>query len=85
YGGTGASWTQTLDVVRTFARVDSSIAHVFGFHHLLLATVRLFGRPDQWEPWFEQTAQKNWFWGNTLNPLDTRTVVQRVDNVYEFS
>ncbi|SKD01989.1 Acyl-CoA dehydrogenase [Burkholderia sp. YR290] len=85
YGGTGASWTQTLDVVRTFARVDSSIAHVFGFHHLLLATVRLFGRPDQWEPWFEQTAQKNWFWGNTLNPLDTRTVVQRLDNGYEFS
>jgi alkylation response protein AidB-like acyl-CoA dehydrogenase len=58
---------------------------VFGFHHLLLATVRLFGRPDQWEPWFEQTAQKNWFWGNTLNPLDTRTVVQRLDNGYEFS
>jgi cupin superfamily acireductone dioxygenase involved in methionine salvage len=37
-------------VVREFARVDSSIAHVFGFHHLMLATVRLFSRPDQWQP-----------------------------------
>jgi alkylation response protein AidB-like acyl-CoA dehydrogenase len=85
YGGTGATWTETLGVVRTFARVDSSIAHVFGFHHLLLATVRLFGRPDQWEPWLEQTARNNWFWGNTLNPLDTRTVAQRTDYGYEFS
>ncbi|WP_109475960.1 acyl-CoA dehydrogenase family protein [Paraburkholderia sp. C35] len=85
YGGTGASWTETLDVVRTFARVDSSIAHVFGFHHLLLATVQLFGRPDQWEPWLTQTAQNNWFWGNTLNPLDTRTVAQRTDTGYVFS
>jgi alkylation response protein AidB-like acyl-CoA dehydrogenase len=85
YGGLGANWAATLDVVRTFARADSSIAHVFGFHHLLLATVRLFGRPDQWERWFEQTAQKNWFWGNALNPLDTRTVAQQFDNWYEFS
>ncbi|RZJ62775.1 MAG: monooxygenase [Acidovorax sp.] len=85
YGGQGASWHQTLDTVREFARVDSSIAHVYGFHHLLLATVRLFARPDQWEPWYEQTARKNWFWGNALNPLDDRTTVRRFDHWYEFS
>jgi hypothetical protein len=44
--------------VREFAKVDSSIAHVFGFHHLMLATVRLFSRPEQWQPWFEQTARR---------------------------
>lgn len=85
YGGLGADWTETLDSVRSFARVDSSLAHVYGFHHLLLATVRLFARPDQWEPWFEQTARKHWFWGNALNPLDTRTVAKKFDNWYEFS
>ena len=37
YGGHGASWAETLDTVREFAQVDSSIAHVYGFHHLLLA------------------------------------------------
>ena len=85
YGGLGARWSETLGIVREFAKVDSSIAHVFGFHHLMLATVRLFSRPDQWQPWFEQTARKNWFWGNALNPLDTRTVVKDFSGWREFS
>lgn len=85
YGGLGANWSETFEVVREFARVDSSIAHVYGFQHLMLATVRLFARPDQWQPWFEQTARKNWFWGNALNPLDTRTVSKRLDGWREFS
>lgn len=62
YGGLGASWSEVLQIVRAFAKVDSSIAHVFGFHHLMLATVRLFGQPAQWQPWLEQTARKHWFW-----------------------
>ena len=74
YGGLGASWRTTLDVVRVLAAADSSLAHVFGFHHLMLATVRLFGAPAQWESWFERTARQQWFWGNALNPLDARTV-----------
>ena len=85
FGGLGANWSETLTIVREFAKVDSSIAHVFGFHHLMLATVRLFARPEQWQPWFEQTARKNWFWGNALNPLDTRTVVKKLDGWREFS
>ncbi len=85
FGGLGGSWKDTLAVVQTFARVDSSLAHVFGFHHLLLATVRLFAEPKQWQRWYELTASKSWFWGNALNPLDTRTVVKKNENWYEFS
>lgn len=85
FGGLGASWSETLATVRELARVDSSLAHVYGFQHLMLATVRLFGRPEQWQPWFEQTARKNWFWGNALNPLDTRTVVKSFGGWREFS
>ncbi|MCY1336754.1 Dibenzothiophene desulfurization enzyme C [compost metagenome] len=85
FGGLGASWGETLATVREFAKVDSSIAHVFGFQHLMLATVRLFSRPDQWQPWFELTARKNWFWGNALNPLDTRTLSKKFDGWREFS
>ena len=84
-GGQGADWATTLQTVRTLAQADSSVAHVYGFHHLLLATVQLFARPDQWVPWLEQTARKQWFWGNALNPLDTRTAVRRVDARYDFS
>lgn len=85
FGGIGASWSETLNIVREFAKVDSSIAHVFGFQHLMLATVRLFSKPEQWQPWFEQTAHKSWFWGNALNPLDTRTVVKKLNGYREFS
>lgn len=73
HGGLGASWGDTLGVVREFARVDSSLAHLFAFHHLLLATTRLFGQPAQWRPWHEQTVAQGWFWGNALNPLDKAT------------
>ncbi|WP_242671887.1 acyl-CoA dehydrogenase family protein [Stutzerimonas kirkiae] len=85
YGGLGATWGETLEVVRTFARVDSSIAHVYGFQHLMLATVRLFGSTAQWQPWYEGTARHNWFWGNALNPLDKRTQVIRHQGWREFS
>ena len=85
FDGLNATWSETFEVVREFARVDSSIAHVFGFHHLMLATVRLFAKPSQWQTWFKLTANKNWFWGNTLNPLDTRTVVKDHDGWREFS
>lgn len=78
YGGLGASWAETLSVVRQLARADSSVGHVFAFHHLQLASVRLFGSPAQWEPWLRDTAKHGWFWGNALNPLDKRTVATRV-------
>jgi len=76
-GGWGAPWSEVMAVVRTFARADGSLAHVFGFQHLMLATARLFGQREQWQPLFESTAEKAWFWGNALNPLDTRTTLRR--------
>jgi alkylation response protein AidB-like acyl-CoA dehydrogenase len=72
-GGVGADWSLTLRIVRRIAGVDSSVAHVFAFQHLLLATTRLFGTRAQYERWMAQTAADNWFWGNALNPLDRRT------------
>ncbi|XAH22155.1 acyl-CoA dehydrogenase family protein [Xylophilus sp. GW821-FHT01B05] len=84
-GGLGASWQQTLDVVRGFARVDSSVAHLFAFHHLLLATTQLFGQRAQWQPWIEQTLAQRWFWGNALNPLDKSTRAEPLGDGYIFS
>jgi len=85
YGGLGASWAETFAIVRQLTRADSSVGHVFAFHHLQLATLRLFGQPAQWEPWLADTARHDWFWGNALNPLDKRTVAARVDGGREFS
>jgi alkylation response protein AidB-like acyl-CoA dehydrogenase len=77
-GGAGASWATTLSVVRRLARVDGSLAHLFGFHHLLLGTVRLFGEERQWREAYTESARRAWFWGNALNPLDQRTTIRPV-------
>jgi alkylation response protein AidB-like acyl-CoA dehydrogenase len=72
-GGWGASWPETLASVRRIAQADGSLAHVFGFQHLMLATLRLFAAPAQWQAWFRDSVEQRWFWGNALNPLDPRT------------
>jgi alkylation response protein AidB-like acyl-CoA dehydrogenase len=85
YGGQGAGWKTVFQTIQVIAQVDSSLAHVYGFHHLLIATVQLFSQPEQYGKWFEQTAQENLFWGNTLNPLDRRTSAVKVsENEYVF-
>lgn len=79
FGGHGLNWVETLKVVRIISRADSALGHLFGFQHLLLATIRLFG--DQWPELYRKTASDNLFWGNTLNPLDHRaTVAQNGSN-----
>ena len=77
YGGHGADWPTVLQAVRILARADGSLAHLFGFQHLMLATARLFGRPEQWQELYRRTASENWFWGNALNPLDNRSRFER--------
>ena len=85
FGGQGADWNTIFKTIQTIANVDSSLAHVYGFHHLLIATVQLFSQPEQYGPWFAQTAQQNLFWGNTLNPLDQRTkAIQISEQDYIF-
>jgi alkylation response protein AidB-like acyl-CoA dehydrogenase len=78
HGGDGATWADTQAVVRRLARVDGSLAHLFGFHHLLVATVRLFGAQTQWAAAYADTVARGWFWGNALNPLDPRTSIRAV-------
>jgi alkylation response protein AidB-like acyl-CoA dehydrogenase len=74
-GGWGMEWTDTMKLIRVFARVDSSIAHLFGFQHLMLASVSLYGSRAQTEELFSETLRNQWFWGNAVNPLDKRTIL----------
>jgi alkylation response protein AidB-like acyl-CoA dehydrogenase len=85
FGGHGAGWAETMRVVRRIARADGSLAHLLGFHHLLVATVRLFGEERQWRAAYEGTVRGTWFWGNALNPLDQRTVIQRAGDGWTVS
>ena len=51
----------------------------------MLASIRLFAQPEQWQPWYEHTARHQWFWGNAMNPLDTRTLCREFPGWYELS
>lgn len=70
YGGMGEMWPTAMKIVREFAKVDSSIAHLLGYHYLQLATLLSFGTKKQWEKYCSASVRNNWFWGNAINPLD---------------
>ncbi len=74
-GGAGSNLSEALTITRQMAQADSALAHLFAFHHFMLATLQLFGPKAQWAPLFERTARQRMFWGNTLNPLDRTTVI----------
>lgn len=73
YGGPEAAWPFIYKIVRRFAEVDSSLAHLFGFQHLQVASVLLFGNEQQKQSYLSRTVSEGWFWGNATNGLDNRT------------
>ncbi len=85
FGGSGSDWPEILKIVRIFSRVDSSLAHLFGFQHLLLATIELFGTEEQRALNFEETVRNSWFWGNALNPLDLNTHIVKAEDRHLIS
>lgn len=91
HGGLGASWPTFYRVLRRLSQADSALAHLFGFHHLQLAGVLLFGSEAQQQRLLGQTVERRWFWGNALNPLDKRLKAvdtasgYRLDGVKSFA
>lgn len=83
-GGLGGNWQQIYSIIRQIAHVDSSIAQVFAFQFLMLASIRLYGSESQWQQYFRLTAERNLWWGNALNPLDNRTIARKVAGGYVF-
>ncbi|WP_419869306.1 acyl-CoA dehydrogenase family protein [Chryseobacterium sp. CT-SW4] len=85
YGGLENDWASILNIVRLFANVDGSIAHLFGYHHLIVASIELYGTPEQFARYSKKTAENNFFWGNALNPLDENTRVQIKNEKYKIN
>ena len=74
YGGWGQSWEAFYASLRRLAQADSSLAHLYAFHHLQVATILLYGRPEQHEFFLRHTVEQRLFWGNALNPNDKRAL-----------
>lgn len=83
-GGHGESFGTLLSVVQRMAAVDPALAHVFAFHHLMLASLRLFGSEAQWRASLAATARERLFWGNALNPKDPGARLRRVGGHYQI-
>jgi alkylation response protein AidB-like acyl-CoA dehydrogenase len=47
--------------VREVASADSSLAHLYAYHHLGMVTPHLAGTVDQRERWYALTARDNLF------------------------
>jgi alkylation response protein AidB-like acyl-CoA dehydrogenase len=76
-GGLELSWQEIYALVRRIAAVDSSLAHVFAFHHLQVATVLIYGSAEQQQRLLSHTIEHQCWWGNGMNPLDRRLVARR--------
>ena len=74
FGGTGAAWPKVYETIRSIARVDSALAHLLGFQCLQVVSVDVWGNPAQRARYLRGTVEGRWWWGNAVNPLDTRLV-----------
>ena len=84
FGGLGADWPTFYATLRRLAQADSALAHVYGFHHLQMATLLLYGTPVQQERHLRESTRKSLFWGNALNPLDHRAVATETGDGWVF-
>ena len=76
FGAGGVRWSDIYATIRALARVDSALAHLLGFQCLQVASVELWGSATQRANWLQGTVEHRWWWGNAVNPIDTRLVAQ---------
>lgn len=85
HGGQGQPWSVALDVVRRFAQVDGSLAHLYGYHFLDQVVAQTSSSPEQFAALQRDTAAHHWFWGNANNSLDRRLIGRREEGGYRLS
>ncbi|PCE22800.1 acyl-CoA dehydrogenase [Paraburkholderia acidicola] len=74
FGGAGARWTDIYRTIRAIATVDSALAHLLGFQCLQVVSVDVWGNDTQRARYLRGTVDARWWWGNAVNPLDTRLI-----------
>ncbi len=72
-------------IVRHLAAADSSLAHLFAFNHLQVATVLLHGSAEQQRHWLTRAARERWFWGNASNGRDLGLQLQAREEHFELN
>jgi len=85
FGGIDERWPTIYRIIRRLSEADSSLGHLFGFQHLQVATLLLFGNEDQQQRYLAPSAAEHWFWGNATNILDPNVTLTRVGDHYRLS
>lgn len=84
FGGQEANWPIVYQTIRAIARVDSALAHLVGFQVLQIVSVDVWGSEAQRERYLRGTVEQGWWWGNAVNPLDTRLVARQDGEGYRL-
>ncbi|KFW99905.1 monooxygenase [Pectobacterium betavasculorum] len=82
WGGYGHSWSTVLGITREFAKVDGSIAHLFGYHSLVMNLPHLGGNTELNEQLQRSTAENDWIWGNAVSSLSPTLMGETQDGGY---
>ncbi|MBS4206530.1 acyl-CoA dehydrogenase family protein [Bacillus sp. FJAT-50079] len=77
YGGAGEKWSTVLRLVREFAKVDPSVAHLYGYHFLQLVAPHMSSSKEQKAFYYSESVKNNWFWGNAFNPLERKLIASK--------
>ena len=80
FGGAGGRWTDAMSVTRTIAEADGSIGQLIGYHYVNCVIGELQSTTDQLAHFWADLVRKNWFVGDSLNPLDPTLIVMREGN-----
>jgi alkylation response protein AidB-like acyl-CoA dehydrogenase len=79
YGGAGEPYSTALRITREFAKVDGSLAHIYGYHFGPVHGAFIRGTPEQAADIYRRSAAGNWFWGNSGNSFSKTLFGKRDD------
>lgn len=85
FDGQEKPWPEIYRVVRHLAAADSSLAHLFAFNHLQVATILLHGSAEQQRHWLSRAVRERWFWGNATNGRDLGLQLQAREEHFELN
>ena len=67
FGGAGERYSTAMRIVRELAKVDGSVAHLYGYHFSPLQNAVTTGSDERSRDILRRSAAGRWFWGNTTN------------------
>lgn len=79
FGGEGQPYSTALRIVREFAKVDGSLAHLFGYHFGPIQNAVTSGSDERSAAVLRRSAEGRWFWGNTTNSFSKRLFGRKVE------